>query len=196
MSKQLSVPENDILRKYRIAALTTPIAAYEMTNLDKAMSDILIKKDIPREKKLKLYYETLNNFIDVRDIYLQKGVSDIMDTSDSSSHPNFSSSSVLPTFSSLSSSSPLSRTPAAASSPISMLQETIREKEEEKEEKEEEEKEKSGETSGANEQKKKKRLSLASVLSSKIQKKKFPTRLMIEKKSRKKKEKQKYLQFC
>jgi hypothetical protein len=147
MSKQLSVPENDILRKYRIAALTAPIAAYEMTNLDKAMSDILIKKDIPREKKLKLYYEALNNFIDVRDIYLQKGVSDIMDTKDSSSHPNISS--VLPTFSSLSSSSPITRTPAAASSPISMIQETNKEKEEE------EEKEESGETSGANEKKKK-----------------------------------------
>jgi hypothetical protein len=145
MSKQLSVPENDILRKYRIAALTAPIAAYEMTNLDKAMSDILIKKDIPREKKLKLYYEALNNFIDVRDIYLQKGVSDLMDTTDSSSHPNISS--VLPTFSSLSSSSPITRTPAAASSPISMIQETNKEQEEEKEE--------SGETSGANEKKKK-----------------------------------------
>ena len=147
MSKQLSVPENDILRKYRIAALTAPIAAYEMTNLDKAMSDILIKKDIPREKKLKLYYEALNNFIDVRDIYLQKGVSDLMDTTDSSSHPNISS--VLPTFSSLSSSSPITRTPAAASSPISMIQETNKEQEEE------EEKEESGETSGANEKKKK-----------------------------------------
>lgn len=149
MSKQLSVPENDILRKYRIAALTAPIAAYEMTNLDKAMSDILIKKDIPREKKLKLYYEALNNFIDVRDIYLQKGVSDIMDTTDSASLPNLSSSSssVLPTFSSLSSSSPLTRTPAAASSPISIIQEPNKEKEEEEE--------KSESTLGAKKKKKK-----------------------------------------
>lgn len=195
MSKQLSIPENDILRKYRIAALTTPIAAYEMTNLDKAMSDILIKKDIPRDKKLKLYYEALNNFIDVRDIYLQRGVSDIMDTTDlshSSSHPD--SSSVLPTFASLSSSSPLTRTPAAASSPVSMIQETNKKKKE-KEDKEEEEEEESGVTPTST-NKKKKRLSLASILGSKIQKKKIPTRLMIEKNSRKKKEKKKYLQFC
>lgn len=88
MAKQLSVPSNEMLRQYRIAALTTPIAAYEMTNLDKAMSDILVKKDIPREQKLKLYFETLNQFLDARGLYFQGGYQepliDIMNTTPSS----------------------------------------------------------------------------------------------------------------
>lgn len=51
MAKQLIMPANDdLLRQYRIAALSTPIAAFEMTNLDKAMSDILVKKIFPEIK--------------------------------------------------------------------------------------------------------------------------------------------------
>jgi truncated hemoglobin YjbI len=62
MAKMLKFPTNDILREFRIKALTTPLSAYEMTNLDKDMGDILERSDLPMDRKLKLYHEALNKF--------------------------------------------------------------------------------------------------------------------------------------
>jgi hypothetical protein len=59
----------NILNQYRIAALSTPLSAYEMTDLDKEMTDILTRTDLTTGKKLKKYYETLSKFQNARDIF-------------------------------------------------------------------------------------------------------------------------------
>lgn len=69
MSKELQLPVDDVLRHFRFNTLNTSVAAKEMNNLDKAMGDILARTDIPRERKLKMYYEALSQFRDARDTY-------------------------------------------------------------------------------------------------------------------------------
>ena len=60
---------SNILKQYRIAALSTPLSAYEMTELDKEMGNILTRTDLPTNKKLKQYYIALNKFQQARNIY-------------------------------------------------------------------------------------------------------------------------------
>lgn len=69
MAKALQAPVDDVLNQFRISALTTPIAAIEMSNLDKEMNKILSKQNIPKDLKMKMYYQTLNKFQDARNIF-------------------------------------------------------------------------------------------------------------------------------
>ena len=66
MAKSLQFPINDVLQQFRIAALTTPPAAFEMSNLDREMGDILSRTDLPKDVKVKMYNETLDKFRDAR----------------------------------------------------------------------------------------------------------------------------------
>jgi hypothetical protein len=72
MANAKTLPVDDMLREFRIRALTTPPSAIEMTTLDKAMSQILSKTDIPKEAKIQMYNEALNQFRSVRDTVMQK----------------------------------------------------------------------------------------------------------------------------
>lgn len=72
MANAKTLPIDDVLREFRIKALTTPPSAIEMTTLDKVMSQILSKTDIPKEVKIQMYNEALNQFRNVRDTVLQK----------------------------------------------------------------------------------------------------------------------------
>lgn len=69
MSVTKVLPVDDILQQYRISALNTPLAAYEMTSLDKEMGNILSRTGIPKNKKMKMYFEVLNKFRDARDVF-------------------------------------------------------------------------------------------------------------------------------
>ena len=72
MAKALALPLNDVLQQARISALTTPLAAYEMSNLDKEMSSILSRTDLPKDRKMKMYYDALNKFQDARSLVLNR----------------------------------------------------------------------------------------------------------------------------
>lgn len=67
-------PIPDLLQQMRIKALTTPLAATEMTLLDKDMSAILSQTTLPVETKLKLFYEILNKFQDARSILQHRDI--------------------------------------------------------------------------------------------------------------------------
>jgi hypothetical protein len=77
MANAKTLPVDDMLREFRIRALTTPPSAIEMTTLDKAMSQILSKTDIPKEAKIQMYNEALNQFRSVRDTVMQKNPVDL-----------------------------------------------------------------------------------------------------------------------
>jgi len=62
MAKAVSVPENEILKYYRMKNLTTPPEAFELSELDKEMSQILSRTDLDSETKGILYYRTLVKF--------------------------------------------------------------------------------------------------------------------------------------
>jgi hypothetical protein len=62
------MPLDDVLREFRIRALTTPPAAVEMTKLDRKMSSILSRTDLSKEAKMKMYDQALNEFRTMRDI--------------------------------------------------------------------------------------------------------------------------------
>jgi hypothetical protein len=64
------LPMDDVLREFRIRALTTPPAAIEMTKLDKKMSHILSRTDLSKEAKIRMYDQTLNEFRAIRDIVM------------------------------------------------------------------------------------------------------------------------------
>lgn len=72
MAKMKKLPIDDVLHEFRIKALTSPPEAIELTALDQEMSQILAKSNVPQETKLKMYYDALNKFQNVRDI-LMKG---------------------------------------------------------------------------------------------------------------------------
>jgi hypothetical protein len=50
-------------------ALNTPLASYEMTNIDKEMSDVLSRTDIPADQRLKLYFTLLDKYKHVHNVY-------------------------------------------------------------------------------------------------------------------------------
>lgn len=68
----MKVNTDDVLRDYRIKALTSPLSAYEMTNLDREMGDILSRTDLATDRKLKLFYDTLNKFQVTRKNYIHQ----------------------------------------------------------------------------------------------------------------------------
>lgn len=70
------MPIDDILREFRIKALTTPPEAIELTTLDKDMSQVLARNDLPKDAKVKLYNDVLNKFRNVRDLLIHKEPSD------------------------------------------------------------------------------------------------------------------------
>lgn len=69
MSKELQLPVDDVLRHFRFNTLNSSVAAKEMNSLDKTMGDILARTDVPRERKLKMFYEALSKFRDARETY-------------------------------------------------------------------------------------------------------------------------------
>jgi hypothetical protein len=71
MARIKKMPIDDILQEFRIRALTTPPEAIELTSLDREMSEILAKNNIPKEMKLKLYYDALNKFQNVRNMVMR-----------------------------------------------------------------------------------------------------------------------------
>jgi len=62
MAKAVTVPENEILKYYRMKNLTTPPEVFELSELDKDMSEILSRTDLDSETKGNLYYRTLVKF--------------------------------------------------------------------------------------------------------------------------------------
>lgn len=71
MAKIKKMPIDDILQEFRLRALTTPPEAIELTSLDREMSEILAKNNLPKEMKLKLYYDALNKFQNVRNMVMR-----------------------------------------------------------------------------------------------------------------------------
>jgi hypothetical protein len=69
MAKSMSVPVEALLHEYRMKALTTPLASYEMTNVDKEMSDVLSRTDIPADQRLKMYFALLDKYKHVYNVY-------------------------------------------------------------------------------------------------------------------------------
>lgn len=69
MSKSMAVPVESLLHQYRMNALTTPLSSYEMTNVDKEMSDVLSRTDIPADQRLKMYFGLLNKYKHVYNVY-------------------------------------------------------------------------------------------------------------------------------
>jgi hypothetical protein len=72
MAKMMKVNTDDVLREYRIRALTSPLSAYEMTHLDREMGDILSRTDLATDRKLKLFYDALNKFQVTRKNYIHQ----------------------------------------------------------------------------------------------------------------------------
>jgi hypothetical protein len=70
MSVAKKLPIDDVLREFRIRALTTPPEAIEMTNLDREMSRVLSTNNVPKEMKMKMYNEVLNQFRNVRNLVM------------------------------------------------------------------------------------------------------------------------------
>jgi hypothetical protein len=72
MAKMMKVNSDDVLREYRIRALTSPLSAYEMTHLDREMGDILSRTDLATDRKMKLFYDALNKFQVTRKNYIHQ----------------------------------------------------------------------------------------------------------------------------
>lgn len=68
MAKVKKLLMDEALREFRIKTLTSPPAVIEMSTLDKEMSDILSRNDLPKEVKIKKYHDALNKFRTVRDM--------------------------------------------------------------------------------------------------------------------------------
>jgi len=62
MAKPVMVPEDKILQYYRIKALQTPPEAFELSELDQKMSNILGRTDLSPKDKAFLYYKNLTKF--------------------------------------------------------------------------------------------------------------------------------------
>lgn len=66
MAKPVMVPEDEALKFYRIKNLTMPPEAFELSELDKEMGNVLSRTDLPSRQKAVLYYKALTKF---RDLY-------------------------------------------------------------------------------------------------------------------------------
>jgi hypothetical protein len=62
MAKPVSVPENEALKYYRIKNLITPPEAFELSDLDKEMSNVLSRTDLSSKEKAFQYYRALTKF--------------------------------------------------------------------------------------------------------------------------------------
>jgi len=62
MAKAVTIPENEILQYYRMKNLITPPEAFELSELDQEMSQILSRTDIDSKTKGNLYYRALVKF--------------------------------------------------------------------------------------------------------------------------------------
>lgn len=65
-------PIDDAIQQYRIKALTTPPEAFEMTGLDQEMSKILSRTDLPKEQKMKRYFQALSKFQTARSMFVEE----------------------------------------------------------------------------------------------------------------------------
>jgi len=62
MAKPVTIPEDEILKYYRMRNLANPPEVFELSELDQEMSKVLSRTDLDKETKGILYYKALVKF--------------------------------------------------------------------------------------------------------------------------------------
>ena len=73
MARPVSVPEDEALKFYRIKNLTMPPQAFELSELDREMSDVLSRTDMNSKEKAFQYYKALTKFRNLYKSFLTPG---------------------------------------------------------------------------------------------------------------------------